>query len=76
MTELKLENIFLECDQAIYTKVLQVLFKFNQEGSNHFDKIVVRMGGFHIVMCLMKAIYSIPYSLNLVFGQKAPSNLE
>ena len=58
MTELKLETIFLECDQAIYTKVLQVLFKFKQEGSNHFDNIVVRMGGFHIVMCLMKAIYS------------------
>jgi hypothetical protein len=58
MTELELDFIFLEADQAIYTKVLQVLFKFKQEGSTRFDKMIVRMGGFHIIMCLMKTIYS------------------
>jgi hypothetical protein len=58
MTELELDFIFLEVDQAIYNKVLQVLFKFKEEGSTCFDKMIVRMGGFHIIMCLMKTIYS------------------
>jgi hypothetical protein len=55
MKESKLETIFLECDQVIYNKVM---FKFKQEGSHRFDPIVVRIGGFHISICLMKAIYS------------------
>ena len=58
MNELKLKFIFLEADQAIYNKVLQVLFKYHQEQSIYFDNIIVRMGGFHIMMCLMKTIYS------------------
>ncbi len=57
MTELKLDYIFLEADQAIYNKVLQVLFKFDADGSTQFDSVIVRMGGFHIIMCLMKSIY-------------------
>ena len=50
MNELELKFIFLE--------VLQVLFKYHQEQSIYFDNIIVRMGGFHIMMCLMKTIYS------------------
>ena len=57
-TELELDFIFMEVDQAIYNKVLQVMFQFKQEGSTRFDNLIVRMGGFHIVMCLMKSIYS------------------
>ncbi|MES9880764.1 MAG: hypothetical protein ABW185_07775, partial [Sedimenticola sp.] len=58
MTELDLEFIFLEVDQAIYNKVLQVIFKYKEDGSARFDNVIVRMGGFHIIMCLMKSIYS------------------
>ena len=58
MTELELDSIFLEVDQAIYNKVLQVLFKFKQEGSTLYDKLIVRMGGFHVVICLLRTIYS------------------
>lgn len=58
MKELELDCIFLEVDQAIYTKVLQVLFNFQQEGSKLYDKLVVRMGGFHIILCMLKTIYS------------------
>jgi len=32
MTELELVYMFLEVDQAIYSKVLQILIKFKQEG--------------------------------------------
>ena len=58
MTELELDSIFLEVDQAIYNKVIQVLFKFKQEGSNLYDKLIARMGGFHVVLCLLRTIYS------------------
>ena len=56
--ELDLEFIFLEADQAIYTKVLQILFKFQEEGNGYFCEIIVRMGGFHVIICLMKTIFS------------------
>ena len=56
--ELGLEYIFLEADQAIYTKVLQILFKFQEDGNNHFDGMIVRMGGFHVIICLMRTIFS------------------
>lgn len=59
LTELELDSIFLEVDQAIYNKVLQVLFKFRQEGSTLYDKLIVRMRGFHIIIiCLLRTIYS------------------
>ena len=58
MHELNLEDIFLEVDQAIYTKVLDVMFKLEDEGNNVFDKIILRMGGFHVIICLLRTIYS------------------
>ena len=58
MNELDLDYIFLEVDQAIYNKVLQVLFKYHQEGSQKFEKLIVRMGGFHVIICLLRTIYS------------------
>ena len=55
--ELSLEFIFLEADQAIYTKVLQILFKFQEDDNGYFDEIIVRMGGFHVIICLLKTIF-------------------
>ena len=59
MKELELGFIFLEVDQAIYTKVMDVKFQllYNQ-AINSFDNVIVRMGGFHVILCLMRCIYS------------------
>ena len=59
-SELQLESIFPEVDQAIYNKVLQVLFK------SFCNKLIVRIGGFHIVLCLLKTIYSRFYDSGIV----------
>ena len=56
--ELGLTFIFLEVDQAIYAKVLDNMFKVDNENNKIFDKIVVRMGGFHIIIYLLRIIYS------------------
>ena len=58
MKELGLTYIFLEVDQAIYAKVLDVMFKLGNENNKIFNKIIVRMGGFHIIICLLRFIYS------------------
>ena len=58
MNELELEFIFLECDQAIYTKVLQIMFKLERENKDLYGRIVLHMGGFHVLMCMLKTIYS------------------
>ncbi len=58
MKELQLSYIFLEVDQAIYSKVLQVMFKYNSEGRNDFDNVIVRMGGFHVIICMLRTIHS------------------
>ena len=50
MQELELGFIYLEVDQAIYHKVLDVKFQLLQEESyEQFKSIIVRMGGFHII---------------------------
>ena len=56
--QLELDFIFLECDQAIYTKVFQLLFKLKTEDPDTYNKITLRMGGFHIELCMLKTIYS------------------
>ena len=56
MNDLKLSYIFLEVDQAIYTKVMDV--KFQLYNNIDFDKVIVRMGGFHVIICIMRSIYS------------------
>ena len=58
MKELHLSYIFLEVDQAIYSKVLQVMFKYESEGRHDFDKVIVRMGGLHVIICMLRTIYS------------------
>ena len=50
--------IFLEVDQAIYNKVLQVLFAYQKKKNRKFDKLIVRMGGFYVILCLLRTIYS------------------
>ena len=56
--ELGLSHIFLEDDQAIYAKLLDVMFKLENENNKIFDKTIVCMGGFHIIICLICTIYS------------------
>ncbi len=56
--ELGLEKMFLEVDQAIYAKVLDAMFKMDADGSDIFTKLIPRMGGFHLTMCMLKTIYS------------------
>ena len=59
MKKLELEYIFIECDQAVYHKILEVKFNLLRDrGHDPFEGIIVRMGGFHVLMCLMKTIYS------------------
>ena len=58
MKELELPFIFLEVDQAIYNKVLQVLFDVKKRNSTKYDKVIVRMGGFHVIICLLRTLYS------------------
>ena len=48
MNYLNLNYIFLE--------VLQILFAFQE--NRKFDKIIVRMGSFHVILCLLRTIYS------------------
>ena len=52
--ELELEHIFLEVGQAIYNKVLQVIFNAKERGLHIYYKLIVRMRGFYIIMCLLR----------------------
>ena len=65
-SELQLEYIFLEVDQAIYNKVLQVLFNQQARDPSFCNKLIVRMGGFYVVFCLLKTIYSRFYNSGIV----------
>ena len=73
MTELNLKNIILEVEQTIYTKILDVMFRMELEGSIIFDKIISKMGGFHIVICIMKTmclfmcLFFFNYCMYLIF---------
>ena len=45
--------IFSHCDEAVYSKLLQIIGKHGDQ----FSKVIPPMGGFHQVLCLQKAIY-------------------
>ena len=45
--------IFSHCDEAVYSKVLQIIGKHGDQ----FSKVIPPMGGFRQVLCLQKAIY-------------------
>ena len=64
--ELQLEYIFLEVDQAIYNKMLQVLFNQKDRDPIFCNKLTVWMSGFHRVLCLLKAICSRFYNSGIV----------
>ena len=57
MNELDIKFIFLEVDQATYTKVLDAMFKVDAEGFEILKKVIPRMGGFRIDICVLRTIY-------------------
>ena len=57
--ELGIDFIFIEADQAIYTKVLDVMFFLKGKGEDLFPTIIPRMGGFHIGMSMLRTIYTV-----------------
>ena len=58
MTCLNLNYKFLEVDQAIYNKVLRVLFAYQKKESRKCDKLIAHMGDFHVILCLLRTKYS------------------
>lgn len=46
-------HIFSHCDEAVYSKLLQIIGKHGDQ----FSKVIPLMGGFRQVLCLQKAIY-------------------
>ena len=59
LTELEMEKMLIEADQAIYSKLLDVMFKMSEDGHDVFSKLIPKMGGFHIIMCMLKTVFSI-----------------
>ena len=53
------EFIFLEADQATYTKLLDAMFKMKNDGKDMFERVITRMGGFHNKICMLHTIYCI-----------------
>ena len=57
IAELKLKQIILEVYQVIYLKILDAMFRMKDDGMMIFDKIIPRLGGFHIVLCMLRSLY-------------------
>ena len=57
--ELGTEIIFIEADQATYTKVLDAMFKMRNDGKDMFERSITRMEGFHNKICMLRTIYCI-----------------
>ena len=57
--ELGTEFIFIEDDQAIYTKFLEAMFKMRNDSKYVFERILFRMGEFHIAICMLRTIYCV-----------------
>ena len=51
--------ILFKADQAIYTKLLDAMFKMRNDGIDMFERIIPRMGGFNITICMLHTIYRI-----------------
>ena len=56
--ELEINQMFLEVDQAIYTKVLDAMFNMEADGINLFSKLVPRIGGFHVLLCMLRTMFA------------------
>ena len=59
MKELKTNFIFMEAYQAIYRKILDVMFSLKDKGEDLFPTIIPCMGGFHISTCMLRTIHSL-----------------
>ena len=59
MKEPETNFIFIEADQAIYTKILDVMFSLKDKSEYLFLTIIPCMDGFHIGMCMLRTIYSL-----------------
>ena len=66
MNDLNLPFMFIEADQAIYTKLLDAMFKLESEGKEISSKLIPRMGGFHVLMCMLKTIFSLFKNIGFV----------
>ena len=64
--ELGTKFIFIEADQAIYTTVLDAMFEMRNDGENMFERIIPRMGGFHITICILRTRYRIHSKIGFV----------
>ena len=53
-----MEKVFIEADQALYSKLLDAMIKISEDGHDVFLKLIPRMGGFHLIICLLKTIFS------------------
>ena len=50
-------KMYIEVDQAIYSKLLDAMFKICKNGHDKFLEMIPRIGGFHIIMCMLKTIF-------------------
>ena len=50
---LEIQHIFSHCDEAVYSKLLQIIWKHGDK----FKKVIPIMGGFHQLLCLQKIMY-------------------
>ena len=46
---------FFEADEAIYSKLLDAMFKMSEDEHDVFSKLIPRMRGFHLICALIKA---------------------
>ena len=58
LTELETEKMFIEADQSIYRKMLDAMFKMSEDVHNMFLKLIPIMGGLHIIVHMLKTIFS------------------
>ena len=56
LTELEMRKSYM--DQAIYRKLSDAVFKMSEDGRDVFSKLIPRMGGFHIIIYMLKTIFS------------------
>ena len=57
LKELEKEKMFIEADQALYSKRLDAMFKMSEDGHDVFSKLIPKMRGFYIIMCMLKTIF-------------------
>ena len=56
MKKLEANFVFTEANQAIYTKIVDVIFSLKDKGEDLFPTTIPRIGGFQISMCMLRTI--------------------